>query len=81
MNVTKTAKVSAYVAAGIYGIVGLFKGSDPLSTIFSMYLVFCLVKAVILTPSYFMAGLRGTPVPSVNHSVPFDAEVVKREDE
>jgi hypothetical protein len=81
MNVTKVARVSGCVAAGLFGIAGLMTGTGLLATILSASFVFSVVKAVILTPSYFMEGLRGTPAPSVNHSVGLDAEVGRREDE
>ena len=81
MDLTKIAAVSAYVAAALIGIVGLLTGKGLLPTIFSTYLLFFLVKAVILTPSYFMQGLRGTPDPSVNHTVAPDVNVGKRDDQ
>jgi len=81
MNLTKVATVSAYVVAGFLSIDTLLMGKGLLPAIGVAFFMFFLVKGVILTPSYFMKGLRGTPDQPVNESIPFDAKVVKRDDE
>ena len=82
MNSTKVATVSAYVVAGFISIYALLMGNGLLTAIFGAFWMFLFVKGVILTPSYFMKGLRGTPDPPVNHSVPVEeTSVVKRDDE
>jgi hypothetical protein len=80
MNVTKVATVTGYVVAGLIVVDGLLMGKGLLPAIGAAFFMFFLVKGVILTPSYFMKGLRGTPDSSVNQSVPL-AQVVKRDDE
>jgi hypothetical protein len=56
-------------------------GKGLLPAIGVAFFMFFLVKGVILTPSYFMKGLKGTPDQPVNQSVSLDAKVVKRDDE
>jgi hypothetical protein len=81
MNLTKVATVSAYVVAGFFSIDALLVGKGLLPAIGVAFFLFFLVKGVILTPSYFMKGLRGTPDSPVIQSVPLNAKLVKRDDE
>ena len=81
MNLTKVATLSAYVAAGFFSIDALVMEKGPLPATGAAFFMFFLVKGVILTPSYFMKGLRGTPDQPVNQSIPVDAKVVRRDDE
>jgi hypothetical protein len=79
--VTKVATVTGYVVAGLIVVDGLLMGKGLLPAIGVAFFMFFLVKGVILTPSYFMKGLKGTPDQPVNQSVSLDAKVVKRDDE
>ena len=81
MELTKVATVSAYIVAGIFSIDALLMGKGLLPAIGVAFFMFFLVKGVILTPSYFMKGLRGTPDPPANQSIPLDGKVAQRDDE
>jgi len=68
MNMKKVATVSAYVVAVFSDIGGLTMGSGLVPAVFAAIWMFFLVKGVLLTPGYFMEGLRGTSDPPVNQS-------------
>ena len=81
MDLTKIAKVSAYAVAGFFSIAGLLTGKGLFPVLGIAYTTFYLVRGVILTPSYFMEGLRGTPAPNVSDSGSLDTTVGERDDE